>query len=153
MSSYNSFAALASPAPPFRENTLFLGSKRPHFSSSSPLTASQQSVMVDTSALDAIDKYLVFDILNIFHYHWFIACEHLTANVLSATRDDNGCFIWVDFLPQFHTLLIKCMCTLLLTSYSVSKGKKVLFVFLLEILTGDGPIKLESFWHAPKKHS
>jgi len=44
------------------------------------------------------------------------------------------------------------MVTLLPPGYPVSKGKKTLFVFLLEILDGNS-IKAEVFWHAKKKHS
>jgi hypothetical protein len=45
------------------------------------------------------------------------------------------------------------MCTLLLPAVAVSHRKKVLFVFLLEILTGDEGVKPEVFWHACKKRS
>jgi hypothetical protein len=62
-------------------------------------------------------------------------------------------FVWVDFLPQFHTSLIKHMVTLLPPGVTVSQGKKVLFVFLLEILTGDESIKPKVFWRTCKKHS
>jgi hypothetical protein len=60
--------------------------------------------------------------------------------------------MWADFLPAFHTSLIKCMVTLLPPGYPVSKGKKTLFVFLLEILDIDG-IKTKVFWSAKKKCS
>jgi hypothetical protein len=45
------------------------------------------------------------------------------------------------------------MCTLLPPGVAVSHGKKVLFVFLLEILTGNKGPKPEVFWHACKKRS
>jgi hypothetical protein len=60
--------------------------------------------------------------------------------------------MWANFLPAFHTSLIECMVTLSPPGYPVSKGKKTLFVFLLEILNGNG-IKAKVFWHTKKKHS
>ena len=60
--------------------------------------------------------------------------------------------MWADFLLAFYTSLIKHMVTLLPPGYPVSKGKKTLFIFLLEILDSNG-IKAEVFWHAQKKHS
>jgi hypothetical protein len=44
------------------------------------------------------------------------------------------------------------MVTLLPPGYSINKGKKTLFVFLLEILDNDG-IKAKAFWNAKKKRS
>jgi hypothetical protein len=166
MSSYNPFAVLASPASAMSSALTApaagppsLGSKRPRLSSPPPLTVPQPlrattpvpEVTTSTPVPEAID-YSVFDILNIFRRRWFINHDHLIANVLSATRDDDGRFVWVDFLPQFHTSLIKRMCTLLPPGYSIARGKKTLFVFLLEILTGEGP-KPEVFWRARKKRS
>jgi hypothetical protein len=160
MFSANLFAALASPAPvatptpPFRVGSSLLGTKRPHSSSLSPLKASWAPPvpLPDDNAPDG-SKYSVFDIQNIFRCRWFINYDHLIANVLSATRDGEGRFTWVNFLPQFHTLLIKRMCTLLPPGVAVSHGKKVLFVFLLVILTGDKGPKPEVFWCARKKRS
>jgi hypothetical protein len=60
--------------------------------------------------------------------------------------------VWANFLLAFHTSLIKRMVTLLSSGYPVSKGKKTLFIFLLEILDGDG-IKAEMFWHAALRRS
>jgi hypothetical protein len=160
MSSANSFTALASPAPvatptpPFGAGSSLLGSKRPHSPSSSPPKA-PWAPPVPLSVDNAKDgsEYSVFNIQNIFHHRWFINCDHLITNVLSATRDNEGRFTWVDFLPQFHTSLIKRMCTLLPPGVAVSRGKKVLFVFLLETLTGDEGPKPEVFWRARKKCS
>jgi hypothetical protein len=160
MSSANSFAALTSPAPvvtptpPFGDGFSILGSKRPRSPSSSPPKAPwAPPVSLPVDKVPDGSEYSVFNIQNMFRHCWFINRDHLIANVLSATQDDEGCFTWVDFLSQFHTLLIKCMCTLLPPRVAVSCGKKVLFVFLLEILTGDEGPKLEVFWHACKKHS
>jgi hypothetical protein len=86
MSSANSFAALSAPslAPPFGESSSLVGSKHPYSALSSPLMA-PSPCPVDQSSLEAIDRYSVFNILNIFHHCWFISCNHLIANVLSAT--------------------------------------------------------------------
>jgi hypothetical protein len=45
------------------------------------------------------------------------------------------------------------MCTLLPSNFTIACGKQVLFMFLLEILTGDKGPKPGSFWCAHKKHS
>jgi hypothetical protein len=83
----------------------------------------------------------------------FINYKHLIANVLSATRDADGQLTWVNFLPAFHISLVKQMCTLLSPRFTVACSKWVLFVFLLEILTGNESPKPEVFWHTRKKHS
>jgi hypothetical protein len=162
MSSYNPFCALTlltffgpelTVIPPPREPSSLLGSKHPCTSSSPPPRAPRPPLTTRTPALEAIDQYSVFDIQNIFHARWFIAREHLITNVLSATKDDHGCFIWVNFMPQFHTSLIKHMVTLLPAGYPMFHGKKILFVFLLEVLTSDKGVKPEVFWHASKKCS
>jgi hypothetical protein len=93
----------------------------------------------------------VFDILNTFCARWFLNRDHLTANILSAQKDDSGHFTWVNFSPPFHTHLVQCMHALLPPLCPVAKGKKVMFVFILEILNSEGPDQ-ESFWKMLKKH-
>src|SRR6267142_722012 len=92
----------------------------------------------------------VFDILNIFRSRWFLNRDHLIANVLSAQKSDEGRYSWVDFQPPFHTHLVQHARALLPPLCPVAKGKKVMFVFILEVLDGDGP-KSGSFWEVPKK--
>jgi hypothetical protein len=173
MSSYNSFAALASfsttnpfirsptPAPtpvaPSVEPAILKGTKRPHSSTQSPMLprappAPPQATPASNPRPQDSD-YSVFDVLNIFRSRWFINCEHLIANTLSAMRDSDGQFTWVDFLPAFHTSLVKRMCTLLPPGFTVARSKRVLFVFILEILTGDEGPKPEVFWCTHKKRS
>jgi hypothetical protein len=41
----------------------------------------------------------VFDILNIFHHHWFLSQDHLRAQALSAQKAKDGNLIWVEFTP------------------------------------------------------
>ena len=92
----------------------------------------------------------VFDILNVFRSCWFLNRDHLIANVLSAQKAEDGRYTWVDFLPPFHTHLIQRARMLLPPLCPVAKGKKVLFVFILEILDGD-KAQPRSFWEVLKK--
>jgi len=55
----------------------------------------------------------VFDVLNVFRRRWFLNRDHLLANILSAQKDDAGHIIWVDFLPPFHTHLVRWALALL----------------------------------------
>ena len=79
----------------------------------------------------------VFDVLNVFRRRWFLHRDHLIANVLSATKDDSGRLDWVDFQPSFHTHLVHKAVSLLPPLCPVAKGKRVMFVFLLEVLNED----------------
>src|SRR5579863_2207673 len=51
--------------------------------------------------------------------------------------DNAGQLDWVDFQPPFHTHLIQRAVSLLPPLCPVAKGKKVMFVFLLEVLNMD----------------
>src|SRR5579863_5323477 len=79
----------------------------------------------------------VFDLLNIFRRRWYLHRDHLIANILSATKDNAGRLDWVDFQPPFHTHLVRKALTLLPLLCPVAKGKRVMFVFLLEVLNED----------------
>jgi hypothetical protein len=63
--------------------------------------------------------------------------EHLRAQALSAQKADNGKIFWVEFAPQFHAHLVKC--TVALVPQPISKVKKVMFCFILELLNEEGP--------------
>src|SRR5487761_887177 len=78
----------------------------------------------------------VFEVLNIFRRQWFLNRDHLISKVLSAQKDSLGNITWVDFNPIFHTSLVRRALTLLPPLFPVAKGKRVMFVFLLEVLTG-----------------
>ena len=93
----------------------------------------------------------VFDVLNIFRSRWFLNRDHLIVNVLSAQKAEDGQYTWVDFLSPFHTHLVQQARTLLPPLCPMAKGKKVLFVFVLEILDGNRA-QSGSFWEVPKKH-
>ena len=49
-------------------------------------------------------------------------------------------FSWVDSLPTFHTHLVQWAIALLPPLCPVVKGKWVMFVFLLEVIAGEGPM-------------
>jgi hypothetical protein len=127
LTSSNSFATLASPAiapsivPPFRESSILAGSKCSH-SPSSSLPIALKALPANKPRWQDSD-HSVFNVLNIFQSQWFIHRKHLIANVLSATKDSDGQLTWVDFMPVFHTVLIKCMCTLLSSDFTVAHGK------------------------------
>jgi hypothetical protein len=78
----------------------------------------------------------IFNILNIFCHHWFLSVDHLRANALSAQKAENGKISWVEFAPHFHSHLVKC--TVVLVPHPLLKVKKVMFVFILELLNQEG---------------
>ena len=83
-------------------------------------------------------KLLVFDILNIFHHHWFLLRNHLLTNVISAQKAEDRNIFWVEFSPPFHAHLVKCTIALVPHPVTVAKVKKVMFVFVLELLNQEG---------------
>ena len=88
------------------------------------------------SSFPRVNGASVFKVLNIFHRQWFLNRDHLISKVLSAQKDSLGNVTWVDIDPSFHTSLVHRALTLLPPLYPVAKGKRVMFVFLLEVLTG-----------------
>ena len=78
----------------------------------------------------------VFEVLNIFRHQWFLNRDHLISKVVSAQKDNHGNVTWVDFDPLFHTSLVRRALTLLPPLCLIAKGKRVMFVFLLEVLMG-----------------
>jgi hypothetical protein len=78
----------------------------------------------------------VFNILNIFCHHWFLSVDHLRANALSAQKAESGKIFWIKFAPQFHSHLVKC--TVALVPHPLLKVKKVMFVYILELLNQEG---------------
>jgi hypothetical protein len=82
-------------------------------------------------------KPSVFDILNTFQCHWFISVDHLRTAVLLAQKAEDGKIFWVEFTPQYHAHLVKC--AVALVPHPVHKVKRVMFVYLLELLSGEGP--------------
>ena len=80
----------------------------------------------------------VFDILNTFRRRWFLSRSHLLTNVISAQKAEDGNIFWVEFLPPFHAHLVKCAIALVPHPVPVAKVKKVMFVFVLELLNREG---------------
>ena len=98
----------------------------------------------------------VFEVLNIFRRQWFLNRDHLISKVVSAQKDDCGNVTWVDFDPLFHTSLVWRALILLPPLCPVAKGKCMMFMFLLEILTGREGVRLSgsgpSFFTPEKRH-
>ncbi|KAF8258207.1 hypothetical protein EI94DRAFT_1708194 [Lactarius quietus] len=63
---------------------------------------------------------------------WFLSWEHLVKNIISAQKAEDGTFSWVEFPPPFHSHLVKC--AVVLVPHPVCTMKRVMFVFLLELL-------------------
>ena len=78
----------------------------------------------------------VFDILNIFRRRWFLSRANLVANVISAQKAEDGNFSWVEFAPPYHSHLVKC--AVALVPHPVQVVKRVMFVYILELLNGGG---------------
>lgn len=78
----------------------------------------------------------VFDILNTFRRRWFLSRANLLANTISAQKAEDGKLSWVEFTPPFHSHLVKC--AIALVPHPVHKVKKVMFVYILELLNGKG---------------
>jgi hypothetical protein len=55
---------------------------------------------------------------------------------LSAQKAKDRSIFWVEFTPQFHTHLVKCAVTLI--PWPIQKVKKVMFVYILELLNEEG---------------
>jgi len=61
------------------------------------------------------------------------------SNVASAQQTDGLSINWVEFPPAAHTHLVRCAIKLA-PSIPTAKVKQVIFVYLLEVLNGDGPV-------------
>ena len=146
MSFANSFTALASPAPAsspvpsFGNSSTLAGSKHSYSPTQSLLSAPQVPSAVSKAppashpSCRTHSDYSVFNILNIFWSCYFINCKHLILNVLSAIKDLDGWFTWVDFLPTFcyHCdLQLKC-CSYL---FAVPVQRSVQLVPCLSLIT------------------
>src|SRR6266581_8838397 len=81
----------------------------------------------------------VFNILNLFHHHWFLSRDWLVSLVASAQWTDSSSIDWVKFLPVAHSHLIWYAIKLAPSSIPAAKVKWVMFVFILKVLNGNGP--------------
>ena len=103
----------------------------------SPAQKPKGQVKPSTSSPGGVEL-LVFDILNIFHCRWFLLRSHLLTNVISAQKAEDGNISWVEFSSPFHAHLVKCTIALVPHPVPVAKVKKVMFVFVLELLNREG---------------
>jgi hypothetical protein len=121
---------LPSPTP---AKPLASGAQQPIDPCNIPLGAKQ----VGKRSLSGNLDLSVFDILNSFHHHWFLSMDYLRAQALSAQKTEDGKMFWVEFAPPFHAHLVKC--AVVLVPQLIEKVKKVMFVYILELLNGGGP--------------
>ena len=87
-------------------------------------------------SLSGNTKLSVFDILNIFCWRWFLLTNQLETHIFLAQKAEDRKIFWVEFSPQFHTHLVKC--TVALVPHPIQKVKKVMFIYLLELLNRQG---------------
>ncbi|KAF8256623.1 hypothetical protein EI94DRAFT_1821505 [Lactarius quietus] len=81
----------------------------------------------------------VFDILNLFRCRWFLSRAHLVTQVISAQKAEDRKLSWVEFPPPFHSHLVKCAVALVPhRGCPLPMVKRVMFVFILELLNGEG---------------
>jgi hypothetical protein len=81
----------------------------------------------------------VFDVLNIFCHRWFLSRTAFLAQVISAQKVEDGNISWVEFNPPFHSHLVKCAVALVpRLGCPVPMVKRVMFVFILELLNQEG---------------
>jgi len=59
--------------------------------------------------------------------------------IATAQWMDGNSIDWVEFLPASHSHLMQCAIKLA-PSISATKVKQVMFVYILEVLNGDGPM-------------
>ena len=78
----------------------------------------------------------VFGVLNTFRRRWFLSRDHLLANAISDQKAEDGKITWVEFTPSFHSHLVKC--AIALVPRPVPRVKRVMFVFVLELLNQEG---------------
>jgi predicted RNA-binding Zn-ribbon protein involved in translation (DUF1610 family) len=89
--------------------------------------------------LSKVVELSVFDILNIFRRRWFLSRTALLTHVISAQKAEDGNISWVEFDPPFHSHLVKCAVALVpRLGCPVPMVKRVMFVFILELLNQEG---------------
>jgi hypothetical protein len=103
------------------------------------------SKLAKKHSLPGTAKLSVFNILNTFCHCWFVSTDHLRTAVLLAQKAEDGKNFWVEVTPHFHAHLVKC--AVVLVPHPLQKVKRVMFVYLLELLNGEGP---QSFFDLTK---
>ena len=105
-----------------------------------------QPSITQTSSSAAVNIHIVFDVLNLFCACWFLNCNHLLSLVIFAQKADTGNEIsWVKFSPQAHSHLVCQALALAPPSYPLALCKRVMFVFLLEVINDLGACPLALF--------
>ncbi|KAH9048597.1 hypothetical protein EDB83DRAFT_2522866 [Lactarius deliciosus] len=123
--------------PPAPQRVIPLSSGPPLTSSSSDRPAVKGRAKSNRS--HPVDADLsVFDILNIFRRRWFLSRPNLLANAISAQKTEDGNISWVEFSPPYHSHLVKS--AVALVPHPVHAVKKVMFVYILELLNGEGDL-------------
>jgi len=91
--------------------------------------------LVPQSRVRPLDDLSVFNILNLFWACWFLNHKHLLSLILSAVKGrENNKVTWIDLLPQAHSYLLHQAKNLAPLSYPSALLKRVMFVFLLEVV-------------------
>ena len=90
-------------------------------------------------SLPEVVNLSVFDVLNIFRRRWFLSRANLLTNIISAQKAEDRNISWVEFNPPFHSHLVKCAVALVPHCVCpVPMVKRVMFVFILELLNQEG---------------
>jgi predicted RNA-binding Zn-ribbon protein involved in translation (DUF1610 family) len=134
MSSPSEVEHILSPVP---QDNLMAISPPPVIPSSTDRAAREGGVKLKRSPPGKVELS-VFDILNIFRRRWFLSRTDLLTHVISAQKAEDGNISWVEFTPQYHSHLVKC--AIALVPHPVLTVKKVMFVYVLELLNGKGSI-------------
>ena len=114
-----------------------------------PLTTTISSMLpiqVPSTVPQAIDTYSVFDVLNIFRACWFLNRNHLLSLVTFAQKADAGNDItWLEVSPQSHSHLVCQAIALAPSSYPLALVKRVMFIFILEVVNNSLASNLDKF--------
>ena len=87
---------------------------------------------------------LSFELLNLLQRRLTIARSHIIAQTIMAQKDETGKVSWVEFIPEFHSHLVKRAFSLLsrpITPSARRMLKKAIFVFILEILNQEREVE------------
>jgi len=89
------------------------------------------------------------ELLNCIRHRMTVSRSHIIEHTTLALKDEAGSFSWVEFSPKFHSHLFKLAFSLLgklITPAAQKLYKKVIFVYILEILNQEG----KEYFFTPK---
>ena len=125
------------------------GKDKAIYVTSFPLTTtipSMSPTQVPSTVPQAVNTYSVFDVLNIFCACWFLNRDHLLTLVTFAQKAEDGNDVsWLEVTPQSHAHLVRQAIALAPTSYPLALVKRVMFVFLLEVVNNFQASTLDKF--------